>query len=151
MYIYKTTNLITGKIYIGQSTMSMSIDDSKYYLGSGTILLNSIKKCGRENFTKEILKQDIQSQELLDKWGEIFIIKFKSTDKNIGYNLLKGGDQKHPMFIEEIRIQVSNKLKGVKKTDQHRQNMSRGMKGENHPLYGKRWKIDKSTNKAVFL
>ena len=43
--IYKTTNLITGKIYVGQDSR-----DNPQYLGSGIILSYAIKKYGKENF-----------------------------------------------------------------------------------------------------
>lgn len=50
--IYKTTNLVNGKIYVGQHYTSA--DDG--YLGSGNILIQSIKKYGKENFIREILE-----------------------------------------------------------------------------------------------
>lgn len=47
--IYKTTNLLNGKIYIGKHTTTNKEDN---YLGSGIKLINAIKKYGRENFKK---------------------------------------------------------------------------------------------------
>ena len=48
--IYKTTNLINGKIYVGSD-----ISNIPSYLGSGKILKCAIKKYGKDNFQKEIL------------------------------------------------------------------------------------------------
>jgi phosphate starvation-inducible PhoH-like protein len=48
MEIYKITNLLNSKIYIGKDVSS----DPKYY-GSGVIINNAIKKYGIENFLKE--------------------------------------------------------------------------------------------------
>jgi len=52
MEIYKTTNKINGKIYIGKDTTS-----NPQYLGSGKLIKRAILKYGVENFTKEILDQ----------------------------------------------------------------------------------------------
>ena len=41
MIVYKTTNLINGKIYIGKD-----MKNNPNYLGSGTILRRAIKKYG---------------------------------------------------------------------------------------------------------
>lgn len=43
--IYKTTNLVNGKIYVGQTTR-----DDENYLGSGSVLLQAVKKYGRKKF-----------------------------------------------------------------------------------------------------
>ena len=62
--IYKTTNLINGKYYIGKHETDDINDD---YLGSGIALLAAIKKYGRENFTKEVLYVFDSEQEMIDK------------------------------------------------------------------------------------
>ena len=47
MIIYKTTNLVNKKIYIGQDSKN-----NPEYLGSGAIVKKAIKKYGKENFKK---------------------------------------------------------------------------------------------------
>lgn len=53
-YLYKTTNLLNGKFYIGMHKHATNFD-SKYY-GSGVGLKEAIKKHGKENFTVEVLE-----------------------------------------------------------------------------------------------
>ena len=59
MIIYKTTNLINGKIYVGKDSKN-----NNNYLGSGKILNLAINKYGIENFKKETLCECLSSKEL---------------------------------------------------------------------------------------
>lgn len=88
MYIYKTTNNINGKIYIGQSHKIK--EESTDYFGSGFYLKRAIKKNGKENFKKEVLEECLTKKQLNER--EIYWISFyNSIDKNIGYNIALGG------------------------------------------------------------
>lgn len=88
-YIYKTTNKINNKIYIGQHKTNKDSIDEKYY-GSGKLLLEAIEKYGKENFEVEILEWCETEEELNNK--EIYWIKtLKSTTKNNNYNISDGG------------------------------------------------------------
>lgn len=58
--LYQTTNLVNGKIYVGIH-QSQSLDDA--YLGSGKLLKAAIKKYGRKNFKREILKRSLQKKK----------------------------------------------------------------------------------------
>lgn len=59
MQIYKITNCVNSKIYIGKDTTS-----NPNYYGSGVILNNAIKKYGIENFTKHIIDTAETKEEL---------------------------------------------------------------------------------------
>lgn len=86
-YIYKTTNIINNKIYIGQKKNSEFLKDK--YLGSGKYLKHAIKKYGKENFKVELL-DTAESQEDLDKLEKYYISYYNALDFNIGYNIANG-------------------------------------------------------------
>src|SRR3972149_8510532 len=87
MKIYKTTNLINSKIYIGQT-----IRNNPNYIGGGIYLKSAIKKYGKENFKCEIIVDNINNRFLLDELEKHYIRLYNSTNKNIGYNLEEGGN-----------------------------------------------------------
>jgi hypothetical protein len=108
MQIYKTINLVNNKIYIGQDS-----HDNSEYLGSGKILKKAIKKYGKENFKKKILEDNIRSKKELNEREKYWISFYNSTDKDIGYNIAKGGDggdtlSNHPN-LKEIGEKISAK------------------------------------------
>lgn len=83
--VYKTTNLINGKYYIG-AHKTEDINDS--YLGSGVALCKAIQKYGRENFQKEILS-------ITDTPEKMFLEEQKLIAYSLGkeecYNMMPGG------------------------------------------------------------
>lgn len=84
MQIYKTTNLINGKIYIGKEKYN-----NPNYLGSGKILKFALKKYGIENFKKEILQECFSLEDLNEK-EKYWIAQLKPFPP-IGYNIGLGG------------------------------------------------------------
>lgn len=68
--LYKTTNKLTKKYYIGIHS-SKVLDDE--YLGSGLVLGHSIKKYGRENHVREILELLKTREDLLKRETEVVI------------------------------------------------------------------------------
>lgn len=90
MYIYKITNLINNKIYIGQT--KYSVNESILYLGSGKLILNAIKKYGVENFKKEIIIDNIINKTLLCELEKHYIRLYNSNNSKFGYNLSAGGE-----------------------------------------------------------
>lgn len=84
--VYKITNLLNDKIYIG-AHITTNINDK--YFGSSKHLKNDIKKLGKENFLKEILFVFDNKKEMLQKEAEIVNKEFCfRTDT---YNVMVGG------------------------------------------------------------
>lgn len=88
-YIYKTLNLINNKIYIGQKKSSRFLGDK--YLGSGKRLKEAVNKYGSDSF-KVFLLEEIQEEDKMDEREIYWISFYNSTNKDIGYNLSKGGN-----------------------------------------------------------
>lgn len=105
-YIYKTTNLINDKIYIGQHS-TFNINDR--YLGSGSNFQKALKKYGKENFKCEILEFCNSREELNER--EIFWIEFyNSHNRAVGYNLIIGS-KTNCYWSEEYRLEQSIRCK----------------------------------------
>lgn len=99
-YIYKTTDLTNGKIYIGKRVSHKFIPS---YLGSGVDIKDAIQQKGRENFIVEFLIPCFSKKELCAE--ERFLISyFDARNPNIGYNRALGGEgiglsgEDHPMY-----------------------------------------------------
>jgi hypothetical protein len=84
--IYKITNQIDGKFYIG-SHKTKDLNDS--YMGSGRYLKRAQEKYGIENFTKEILFVFDNADDMYKKEAEIVNEDFLVTENT--YNLKIGG------------------------------------------------------------
>lgn len=80
--IYKITNNINGKYYIGKH-QTKNIDDE--YMGSGKLIQSAIKKYGIENFTKEIL-HICKTEEEMNLLEKKLVVISENT-----YNLCEGG------------------------------------------------------------
>lgn len=149
MIIYKITNKINGKVYIGQTIYTLARRKANHIKcaknGVDRHLYNAMRKYGIENFEfEEIDRADnIDDLNYLETY---YIIQYDSVRK--GYNMCYGGDsnvmfsdivyQKHLERVrsEEIRNKVSEGMKkkiakGEFFTPEHRKHLSEAMKG-NH-------------------
>jgi hypothetical protein len=83
--IYKITNLINGRFYIG-AHQTNNIDDG--YMGSGKLLHEAYKKYGINNFQKEIIYYCDSAEEMYLIEKELVEPVYKNKKS---YNLMEGG------------------------------------------------------------
>lgn len=123
MIIYKVTNKITGRVYIGQTIGSIR-QRWVHHCGkwsSCLYLKHSIQKHGKENFTiEEIYKAN--SLEELNKKEEELIILYDSRNIEKGYNIRHGGNNSKPS--EESKKKMSISSTGKKHSEETKQKMS---------------------------
>ena len=134
--IYKITNLVNDKVYIGAHTTE-NINDS--YMGSGLLLRRSQKKHGMQNFNKEILHSFSNEKEMYAKEKELVNEEFVSRDDT--YNLMTGGfgggtpSEETKAKIREIRkIQIEQginvrRVGEYKASEETRKKLSESLKG----------------------
>lgn len=108
-YVYVHTNQQNNKKYVG---ITCQQPEYRWNKGAGyktqAKFYNAIKKYGWENFTHEILFENLTEPEAKEKEIEL-IDKYKTIDSNFGYNCTLGGEGRLKYrTIEERRI-VSNK------------------------------------------
>jgi group I intron endonuclease len=160
--IYKVTNKVNGKVYIGQTIKPLNVRMS----GHKSDALNdrnnqhfhkAIKKYGMYNFKWEIIARCYSLNEL-NKKEKLFIEEHKTFEN--GYNLTKGGKgtivcygEKHPMYnkhlskehkqkigmanrghkcSEEQKRKISNANKGTILSEETKRKMSMSHKGKKH-------------------
>jgi len=97
MIIYKVTNKINNKVYIGQTTLSLDERRRYHYKESRrkndtTYFHNALNKYHYEDFVWEILEDNIDNIDTLNEKEIYYISKYNSTDRNVGYNLKAGGN-----------------------------------------------------------
>lgn len=119
MLIYKILNLINGKLYIGQTSKTLKYRWSLHVRSNknSRYLTNAIKKYGPLNFSIEQI-DTATSQEELNEKEKYWICFYKSTDRNIGYNIQPGG------------------YKG-KHSEETKKILSKMKLGKLNPMYGK--------------
>ena len=137
MIIYKATNSVSGKIYIGKTvnTLQQRISEHKRHSKNGAMTFHkAIQKYGFDSFEFTILFECEDAELLTNK--EIELIKqFNSTNKKIGYNSSIGGDgvsggENHPLFGKK-RPEFGESISGNKHPNY-------GNIGELSPRYGQK-------------
>ena len=149
MIIYKITNNVNGKVYIGQTTKTLK-ERKRQHLqcvkeGVNRHLYNAMRKYGIKNFKFEKLCTAKTMSEL-NYLEAKYITEYDSV--RTGYNMGYGGDNnvmfsekvkdKHDniMRSEDVRLKISKSMSEYRKnnpfTSEHRQKISQKLKGNQH-------------------
>lgn len=120
--VYKHTNKINGKIYIG---ITCQTPERRWQKGAGyakTYFGHAIKKYGWDAFSHEVLETDLDEKEACERERNL-ISKYHSNEREHGYNLSGGGEvtdcitpktgKDHPCAVAVVRIDTNT---GERKT-----------------------------------
>lgn len=137
--VYKHTNKLNGKIYIGltKNIKRRWIGKGQAYSGS-PLFFKALQKYGWENFEHEILFENLSEEEAKKKETEL-IIEYRSNQSKYGYNLTLGGECNIPNEEVKQKISITNKNNMQNGTKQKIKEAlkDRDFKGENNPYFGK--------------
>lgn len=122
--LYKTTNLINSKIYVGVHKLSKK--HSKYYLGSGNNIKVAIKKYGKENFIRVTLAEFKSSEEAYN--AEIELVNEEFIKRSDTYNISLGG-RGGVNITEETRAKQSAAMRGRVLSAEHREKLIAANRG----------------------
>ncbi|NJO48130.1 MAG: GIY-YIG nuclease family protein [Leptolyngbyaceae cyanobacterium RM2_2_4] len=107
MVIYKITNLVNSKIYIGQTIQLPNIRWRRHARGiDKTAISLAIQKYGKENFKFEVIEECSSLEELNFK-EELLIAKLNSLAP-FGYNIKRGGDNHKQAESTKSKIREAN-------------------------------------------
>ena len=139
--IYKYTNKINGKVYIGRTcqTLAKRAGAKGCNYKRCTYFWRAIQKYGWENFEVEILEEGLNNEEAAER--ELFWMnECNSRDRHCGYNVMDSyscaSDELRQKHRENTKG-VNNPMHGYVYTEEQKEKMRERSLGENNPFYGK--------------
>lgn len=138
-FIYKTTNKITGRYYIGMHSTDNPNDG---YMGSGKRLKRSLNKYGKENHIIEFLEFVSTREELCLREREI--VNLDEVAKKDCMNLMIGGkggfisEEQQRRRSKSANLALNKKLKNdINFRKKFGEKISKALSGDKNPRYGK--------------
>lgn len=121
-YIYKITNLVNGKCYVGQHKYGGYPNIDSSYHGSGRLIKQVFKKYGRDNFKEEILEW-VKTKPEANKREKELTYEHNALIEQNGY-VLKAGSENY--------TEISNELLKLYNSEEWTQAISKRMKGNSN-------------------
>ena len=137
MYIYLVTNLLNGKMYVGQTIESVERrwqgHLSHARMGHRNRLYQAIRKYGPEAFiVEQLLKcQDVNQ---LNEMEKAWIILLGTYDYKAGYNMTFGGDGHQGPHTEETKRKIGEAHKGQSCPQSTKDAVRKAHRGKPKPL-----------------
>ena len=129
MTIYKITNLINGKVYVGQTIQKLETrwkEHCKHGRRKVSAISSAIQKYGKASFTIECIDTAMSMEELNTKEQQ-YIEQYTSMAP-IGYNLNSGGSNYVDSDVTRERKRLGNL--GKKHTEERKANISKSKVGK---------------------
>lgn len=132
--VYKITNLIDGRYYIGQHKTRNPTDS---YMGSGKYIRRAIEHHSVENFVKEIMFDFDNFHDMNNKEKELVPVNECFPNNPMSYNLVEGGSGQ---LSDEVKKQISETLKSSGK-----------VAGMNNPMFGYHWSEEQRKHQSEVM
>ena len=131
MIIYKATNNINGKVYIGQTINTLE-QRATEHIGESkgrnkTYFSNALKKYGVDSFAWEVIRICNNINEL-NAWEQYYILYCNSMNRKFGYNLQSGGLNYIVSDRTKKRMSIANKGKNLSR--EHREKIGKAHLGK---------------------
>lgn len=153
--IYKITNIVNEKSYIGKTVQDFEWYSSNHLnralrevdvkFDNPRAFYNAIRKYGKDKFKRDILWQGECSDDWLNELEKYYIYFYDSFGKN-GYNMTIGGDGfnsenhilKGKCRSKEHCRKLSEYHRNKKLSEKTKNKISKATKGKNNPMYGRK-------------
>ena len=137
-HLYRITNTKTGEYYVGKHRgVTQEARCGKMYWGSGTRILNQVKKYGTENFKYEILC--VSNTDYIFELESKYVTKELLQEDELCLNIVTGGreppSKKGTVISEETRQKLIGRTpwnKGGTFSEETKKKMSDSALGRKH-------------------
>lgn len=139
-YLYRITNQLNNKMYIGQSNKEKERWRQHKYFGrnpekTGQYIHRAMNKYGVENFIYEVIATCCTNEDANETEKQL-ISQYDSRNPEKGYNVAPGGDSPWNLGLSK----ELNPLTGIPRSEEIKKKISKGNLGKIMPKHTDEWK-----------